>query len=258
MKSLILSVLALPLLAGCLNDYEHYVKAVEAQAKWRATADIARADAFKEAVTSSDPVVAAVAANGLGITEALRTQGKAAGYGDAPIQAPKSWSDHLGTVTGFLLGAGNIAAQFNATNKGAAVAIEQIRGNVAMQQAQSAERVSIFDRFGATTTALGANVRDVGLGLGQNLENVGKVPHNITTVTNNGDRNNTAVGGTVTTVETTSTNIQCASNGGSGVPATANSSQTTGQQGQTTNSQTTSGLAGQPGGAVNCTNSKGK
>ena len=241
-----------------MDDYKYYAKAVEEQAKWRATAEIARADAFKEAVTSSDRVVAAVAANGLGITEALRTQGKAAGYGDAPIQAPKSWSDHLGTVTGFLLGAGNIAAQFNATNKGAAVAIEQIRGNVAMQQAQSAERVSIFDRFGATTTALGANVRDVGLGLGQNLENVGKVPHNITTVTNNGDRNNTAVGGTVTTVETTSTNIQCASNGGSGVPATANSSQTTGQQGQTTNSQTTSGLAGQPGGAVNCTNSKGK
>ena len=119
----------------------------------------------KEAVTSSDRVVAAVAANGLGITEALRTQGKAAGYGDAPIQAPKSWSDHLGTVTGFLLGAGNIAAQFNATNKGAAIAMKQIDGQVAIQQAQSAERVSIFDRFGATTTALGANVRDVGLGL---------------------------------------------------------------------------------------------
>ena len=64
-ETLILAVLALPLLAGCWNDYEHYVKAVEAQAKWRATAEIARADAFKEAVTSSDPVVAAVAANGL-------------------------------------------------------------------------------------------------------------------------------------------------------------------------------------------------
>ena len=79
MKSLILAVLALPLLAGCWNDYEHYVKAVEAQAKWRATAEMTCGTMLSgEAVTSSDPVVAAVAANGLGITEALRTQGKGA------------------------------------------------------------------------------------------------------------------------------------------------------------------------------------
>ena len=47
MKSMILAVLALPLLAGCLDDYKYYAKAVEEQAKWRATAEIARADAFK-------------------------------------------------------------------------------------------------------------------------------------------------------------------------------------------------------------------
>ena len=246
MKPLILAVLALPLLAGCWNDYEHYVKAVEAQAKWRATAEIARADAFKEAVTSSDPVVAAVAANGLGITEALRTQGKGAGYGDAPIQPPKSWSDHLGTVTGFLLGAGNIAAQFNATNKGATVAIEQIRGNVAIQQSQSSERVSIFDRFGATATALGGSI-----------EAVGKVPHSVTNIT--GDNNAVANGGNATSTQSTSTNMDCSSGpGGTGVPATQSQSQTQGQQGQTTNSQTNADTTGAPSGSVNCTNNKSK
>ena len=246
MKPLILAVLALPLLAGCWNDYEHYVKAVEAQAKWRATAEIARADAFKEAVTSSDPVVAAVAANGLGITEALRTQGKGAGYGDAPIQPPKSWSDHLGTVTGFLLGAGNIAAQFNATNKGAAIAMKQIDGQVAIQQAQSAERISIFDRFGATATALGGSI-----------EAVGKVPHSVTNIT--GDNNAVANGGNATSTQSTSTNMDCSSGpGGTGVPATQSQSQTQGQQGQTTNSQTNAGTTGAPSGSVNCTNNKSK
>lgn len=246
MKSMILAVLALPLLAGCLDDYKYYAKAVEEQAKWRATAEIARADAFKEAVTSSDRVVAAVAANGLGITEALRTQGKAAGYGDAPIQAPKSWSDHLGTVTGFLLGAGNIAAQFNATNKGAAIAMKQIDGQVAIQQAQSAERVSIFDRFGATATALGGSI-----------EAVGKVPHSVTNIT--GDNNAVANGGNATSTQSTSTNMDCSSGpGGTGVPATQSQSQTQGQQGQTTNSQTNAGTTGAPSGSVNCTNNKSK
>lgn len=246
MKSMILAVLALPLLAGCLDDYKYYAKAVEEQAKWRATAEIARADAFKEAVTSSDRVVAAVAANGLGITEALRTQGKAAGYGDAPIQAPKSWSDHLGTVTGFLLGAGNIAAQFNATNKGAAIAMKQIDGQVAIQQAQSSERVSIFDRFGATATALGGSI-----------ENVGKVPHSVTNIT--GDNNAVANGGNATSTQSTSTNMDCSSGpGGTGVPATQSQSQTQGQQGQTTNSQTNAGTTGAPSGSVNCTNNKSK
>jgi len=246
MKSLIFAVLALPLLAGCWNDYEHYVKAVEAQAKWRAVAEMTRADAFKEAVTSSDPVVAAVAANGLGITEALRTQGKGAGYGDAPIQPPKSWSDHLGTVTGFLLGAGNIAAQFNATNKGAAIAMKQIDGQVAIQQAQSAERISIFDRFGATATALGGSI-----------EAVGKVPHSVTNIT--GDNNAVANGGNATSTQSTSTNMDCSSGpGGTGAPATSNQSNTQGQQGQTANAATNSGTQGAPSGSVNCVNNKGK
>lgn len=249
MKSLIAALIALPLLAGCLSDYEHYTKAVEAQAKWRATADIARADAFKAAVESDNSVVAAVAANGLGITEALRAGGKAGGYGDTPIQPPKTAYDYIALGGNLLIGAGSIASQFNATNKGAAVAIKQIDGQVAIQQAQSAERVSIFDRYGRTAEALGANTRDTAIALGQNIENTGKVPTSIVSNTITGNNNPVAINGSQATNNQIANTNNCPSgNGGTGTPGSSTS--TPGETGTATTSNT--GTTGAQSGTTGC------
>lgn len=251
MKALILALLALPLLAGCLNDYEHYVKAVEAQAKWKATGEIARAEAFKEAVKSPDPVVAAVAANGLGISEALRTAGRGGGGADTPIQPPKTAYDYFALGANFLLGGGQIAASFNATNKGAAVAIEQIRGQVEIENGRSQERVSIFNRFGQTSEALGGHTRDVALGLGNNLEAATKEPRNVTTVNVTGSNNPVAVNGsqaTNTQTQIANTNNCPSGNGGTGTPGSSTS--TPGETGTTT--ATTTGTNGAQSGTTGC------
>jgi len=251
MKALILALCALPLLAGCWNDYEHYVKAVEAQAKWKATGDIARADAFKAAVESDNPIVAAVAANGLGISEALRTTGRGAGAADAPIQPPKTAYDYFALGASFLLGGGQIAAQFNATNKGAAVAVEQIRGQVQIENGRSQERISIFNRFGQTSEALGGQTRDVALGLGNNLENATKDPRNVTNVTVNGNNNATGVNGsqaTNTQTQIANTNNCPSGNGGTGTPGSSTS--TPGETGTAT--ATNTGTTGAQSGTTGC------
>ena len=134
-------------------------------------------------------------------------------------------------MTGFLLGAGNIAAQFNATNKGPRSPSNKSTDRSPFSR-PSRPNVSIFDRFGATATALGGSI-----------ENVGKVPHSVTNIT--GDNNAVANGGNATSTQSTSTNMDCSGGpGGTGVPATQSQSQTQGQQGQTTNSQTNAGTTG--------------
>jgi len=181
--ALIVAAAAALLLAGCATNYEHYAKAIEAQAKYHAVAETERASAFKAALESADPVARAVAANGLGITEALRVTGRGGGNGVTPIAPPKTMLEEAATLIGAFNPWVAAGAQIYGIKKNADVAIANINGTVEAQRIQSGERVSIFDRFASTATTLGARPSTVVTGNGNAVN--GSTADNSTTNTNN-------------------------------------------------------------------------
>jgi hypothetical protein len=134
MKRLTLLLLPLLLLCGCATDYGKYAQAIEAQAKYSALADTARSEAFMQALKSVDPVVAAVAANGLSISEALRASGRGSGGGNQTIAAPKSGAEEfamiLGAVTPIAAAGLNFAGQLSANRTNRDIQIHQADANV--------------------------------------------------------------------------------------------------------------------------------
>lgn len=191
--ALIVAAAAALLLAGCATNYEHYAKAIEAQAKYQAVAETERASAFKAALESDDPVARAVAANGLGITEALRVTGRGGGNGVTAIAPPKTMLEEAATLIGAFNPWVAAGAQIYGIKKNADVAIANINGTVEAQRIQSGERVSIFDRFASTATTLGTRPSTVVTGNGNAVN--GSTADNSTTNTNNCPGANGGAGG---------------------------------------------------------------
>lgn len=186
--ALIVAAAAALLLAGCATNYEHYAKAIEAQAKYQAVAETERASAFKAALESADPVARAVAANGLGITEALRVTGRGGGNGVTPIAPPKTMLEEAATLISAFNPWVAASAQIYGIKKNADVAIAAQQAAVESQRIQSGERVSIFNRFGQTADTLGGKPSIVINGDGNgvngsdvdNSHNVNNCPQNVT------------------------------------------------------------------------------
>lgn len=191
--ALIVAAAAALLLAGCATNYEHYAKAIEAQAKYQAVAETERASAFKAALESDDPVARAVAANGMGITEALRVTGRGGGNGVTAIAPPKTMLEEAATLIGAFNPWVAAGAQIYGIKKNADVAIANINGTVEAQRIQSGERVSIFDRFASTATTLGTRPSTVVTGNGNAVN--GSTADNSTTNTNNCPGANGGAGG---------------------------------------------------------------
>ncbi len=212
------------LAAGCATDYKHYATAVEAQAKYQALAESDRAAAFKAALESDDPVARAVAANGLGIVEALRVVGVGQGGKSTALAAPKSFVEEVATLVGSFSPLFNAGVQVYGIRRNADVAIAAQANETERQRIVSGERVSLFDRFGTTATAGFTALADVG-----------KVPTNVTNVTGNNNATGVA-GSTATNTQTTTTTSTNNCPGGTGVPGSASSTPGTG--GTTTASST--------------------
>lgn len=158
--ALIVAAAASLLLAGCATNYEHYAKAIEAQAKYHAVAETERASAFKAALESDDPVARAVAANGLGITEALRVTGRGGGSAVTPIAPPKTWMEETATLVSafspWVSGGLNVWAAVTSIKAGRDVQLGAQRAQVDTERIRTDGTVSLFNRFGQTADTLGS------------------------------------------------------------------------------------------------------
>lgn len=153
------ATVALPL-AGCATNYEYYAKAIEAQAKYQAVAETERASAFKAALQSDDPVARAVAANGLGIVEALRVTGRSNSNAAALIAPPKTWVEEAATLVSALSpwvsGGLNAWATITSIKAGRDVQLGAQRAQVDTERIRTDGTVSLFNRFGQTADTLGS------------------------------------------------------------------------------------------------------
>jgi len=239
--ALIVAAAAALLLAGCATNYEHYAKAIEAQAKYQAVAETERASAFKAALESADPVARAVAANGLGITEALRVTGRGGGNGVTAIAPPKTMLEEAATLIGAFNPWVAAGAQIYGIKKGADVAIAAQQANVDAQRVQSAERISTTGSLVTLGTAGINGTRDTAAsGFGAIERTAAAAFKNPTyNVSVFGSENN-LFGSTSTRTTTTTTTTTTSTNNCTG--------------GNTSNSGTTTPTA--TGGAVPCDISK--
>jgi predicted small secreted protein len=195
--ALIVAAAASLLLAGCATNYEHYAKAIEAQAKYHAVAETERASAFKAALESDDPVARAVAANGLSITEALRVTGRGGGSAVAPIAPPKTWMEETATLVSafspWVSGGLNAWAAVTSIKAGRDVQLGAQRAQVDTERIRTDGTVSLFNRFGQTADTLGSRDSVVINGNGNGVN--GSTVDNSTTNTNNCPSSATANGG---------------------------------------------------------------
>jgi hypothetical protein len=195
--ALIVAAAASLLLAGCATNYEHYAKAIEAQAKYHAVAETERASAFKAALESDDPVARAVAANGLGITEALRVTGRGGGSAVTPIAPPKTWMEETATLVSafstWVSGGLNAWAAVTSIKAGRDVQLGAQRAQVDTERIRTDGTVSLINRFGQTADTLGSRDSVVINGNGNGVN--GSTVDNSTTNTNNCPSSATANGG---------------------------------------------------------------
>lgn len=195
--ALIVAAAAALLLAGCATNYEHYAKAIEAQAKYHAVAETERASAFKAALESDDPVARAVAANGLGITEALRVTGRGGGSAVTPIAPPKTWMEETATLVSafstWVSGGLNAWAAVTSIKAGRDVQLGAQRAQVDTERIRTDGTVSLINRFGQTADTLGSRDSVVINGNGNGVN--GSTVDNSTTNTNNCPSSATANGG---------------------------------------------------------------
>lgn len=115
------------LLAGCATNYDGYVDAQKAIAAERAKADIAKYAALADIAKTGDAAARVAAAMGI----ALGPQGQ---QPQQQITPPRSQADTLLAAISVVLPS---VAQIYGINRQVALGMEQVRGNVAIQQAVS-------------------------------------------------------------------------------------------------------------------------
>jgi hypothetical protein len=136
------------LLTGCATHYNAYTSANVKIAEARAQAEIARSTALADIAKSSDPVAKVAAAMGLALSAPqAHTQ---------TLQAPKEPADLILQALAVALPS---IAQVYGINRQVALGMEQVRGNVAIQQSVGATSVANTASTNSAFTAIASKIQ---------------------------------------------------------------------------------------------------
>jgi hypothetical protein len=136
------------LLTSCATHYNEYTSANVKIAEARAQSEIARSAALAEIAKSSDPVAKVAAAMGLALSAPQpQTQ---------TLQAPKEPADLILQALSVALPS---IAQVYGINRQVALGMEQVRGNVAIQQSVGATSVANTASTNSAFTAIASKIQ---------------------------------------------------------------------------------------------------